>query len=86
MVKKIGLTKPQHISPVLADVLGVSKDKMLSKVEVVERLWKHIKSKKLQDKENKHFINPDDKMAEIFGNGPIKSFGMAKCLKEHFIT
>jgi len=86
MVKKIGSTKSQHLSPVLAEVLGVPKDEMLSKVEVMRRLWNHIKSKKLQDKENKHFVIPDEKIAVLFGKERIKAFGMVKYLKQHLLS
>ena len=45
--------KPLGLSPVVADIIGVSKDAKLSKVESVKKLWTHIKEEKLQDIENK---------------------------------
>ena len=86
MVKKIALSKSQYLSPLLAEVLGVPRDEMLSKVEVMRRLWNHIKSKKLQDTENKHFVIPDEKIARLVGKERIKAFGMVKYLKQHLLT
>lgn len=85
MVKKTGLDKPLGLSPVLAVILGVSKDEKRSRIQVVKGIWEYIKDKKLQDKVNKQFINPDAKMAEIFGKEKVKAFGMVKFLKGHFI-
>ena len=85
MVKKTGLSKPLGLSSVLADIFGVSKDAKLSKVEVVKKLWTHIKDNKLQDMENKRLVTPDVKMIEIFGEEKIKAFGMVKYLKDHLI-
>ena len=85
MVKKTGLDKPLGLSPALAVILGVSKDEKRSRIQVVKGIWIYIKDKGLQDKANKQFINPDSKMAEVFGKEKIKAFGMVKYLKGHFI-
>ena len=79
-----GLTKPIGLSPALADLMGVAKGEMLSRVEVNKRLWAYIKEKNLQAPENKQFFTPDAKMSKIFGKEKIKAFGMAKYLKDHF--
>ena len=83
--KKTGINKPLGLSPALADIMGVSKDEMMSRPKVVKGLWAYIKNKELQDQENKQFFTPDAKMAKIFGKEKIRAFGMAKYLKEHFI-
>ena len=84
--KKTGFNKPLGLSPALADIMGVAKDEKRSRTQVTKGLWAYIKNKELQDKENGQFFTPDAKMSKIFGNEKIKTFGMIKYLKGHFIN
>lgn len=83
MPKGSGLTKPLKISKELATMLDEKESTMLSRPEVVKRVWAMIKEKKLQDPENKQYFKPDKKMQPIFGDEKIRAFGMAKHLKGH---
>ena len=85
MVKKgKGISKPLGLSPALAELVGVGKDKKLSRPQVVKRIWAYIKEKNLQDPDSKLFVIPDAKMAKVFGKEKFKAFGMVKFLKDHF--
>merc|ERR1712083_827600 len=80
MPKGAGLTKPMKLSADLAEVVG---KKEASRAECIKQLWAYIKKNNLQDPENKHFFNPDKKMAKVFGSDRIRAFGMAKFLSAH---
>ncbi len=78
-----GLTKPMTLSPELATIVDAKKDEKLARSEIIKRLWAYLKANNLQDPANKQWFTPDTKMAPVFGKEKIKSFGMAKCLKNH---
>ncbi|MCM0607342.1 MAG: DNA topoisomerase III [Xanthomonadaceae bacterium] len=72
---------PLQPSAALGAVVG---NKALPRTQVVKKLWAYIKSKKLQDKKNKRMINPDDKLAAIFGSSKsVNMFSMMSLLKKH---
>jgi DNA topoisomerase-1 len=52
------------LSEELADLLG---EKELSRPEVVKKIWEYIKKHQLQDPTNKRLIQPDAKLAKVFG-------------------
>jgi len=83
MPKGSGLTKPLNLSAELATLLGEKKGALLSRPEVVKKLWAYIKEKKLQDSDNKQFFLPDKAMQPIFGTEKVRAFGMVKHLKGH---
>jgi len=56
---------------------------MLTRCEIVKRLWFYIRTKNLQDPADKQFFTPDEVMAPVFGTKRIRAFGMAKYLKNH---
>jgi chromatin remodeling complex protein RSC6 len=65
----------------LAEVVGT---KPLPRTEAVKKLWAYIKKHKLQDKKNKRQINPDDKLAKVFGTSKgVNMFSMMTHLKKH---
>ena len=75
-------TMPSYqLSPLLADVVGVSE---LSRGEVTKKVWDYIKAHQLQDPANKRLIRPDALLARVFGSEePIDMFKMAGLLNAH---
>lgn len=68
-----------------SDVLGaIVGSNPLPRTEVVKKLWSYIKKQGLQDKKNKRMINPDDKLAKVFGAAKaMNMFEMMKVLKKN---
>ena len=56
---------PIGLSPELEAVVGKGP---MPRTEVVKKLWVYIKKHKLQDPNAKRMINPDDKLAKVFGS------------------
>lgn len=72
---------PLHPSDALAAIAGFDP---LPRTQFVKKLWAYIKKHGLQDKKQKRMINPDDKLAKIFGGAKsIDMFQMMKHLKKH---
>jgi upstream activation factor subunit UAF30 len=72
--------KALTLSPALAAVVG---DKPLPRTEIVSKLWVYIKSKGLQDKDNKRMINADEKLRAVFGKAQVSMFEMAGLIGKH---
>ncbi|MBN2478957.1 MAG: type I DNA topoisomerase [Parachlamydiales bacterium] len=76
--------KGNVIYSISEDLQKIVKDKELTRSEVLKRLWKYIKSKKLQDSKNKRKINPDANLAKVFGSkDQIDMMQMSKFLSPH---
>ncbi|CAK9250192.1 unnamed protein product [Sphagnum jensenii] len=72
---------PLRPSEALAAVAGSA---ALPRTQFVKKLWGYIKKHGLQDKKKKRMINPDDKLAKVFGSSKsIDMFQMMKHLKKH---
>jgi chromatin remodeling complex protein RSC6 len=75
------LAKPLQPSNELAAVVGSSP---LPRTEVVSKVWDYIKSKKLQNPENKREILADDKLRPVFGGkDKVSMFEMNKHFAQH---
>lgn len=73
--------QPMQISEELAAVVGRGP---LPRTEVTKKLWAYIKAHKCQDTKNKRNINPDDKLAKVFGaKKTINMFEMTKLVSKH---
>lgn len=73
--------KPLNISGELQLVIGKGP---FPRTEVTKKLWAYIKKHKLQDALNKRNINPDEKLAKVFGtNRSISMFEMTKKVSKH---
>lgn len=73
--------KPVHVSDALSEIVGKGP---MPRTEVTKKLWEYIKKKKLQDKENKRNINPDEKLAKVFGSkSSIDMFQMTSKVSKH---
>jgi chromatin remodeling complex protein RSC6 len=72
---------PLRPSEAFAAIVGA---KPLPRTQAVKKLWAYIKKKKLQDKKNRRQINPDDKLAKVFGSSrSMNMFAMMKVLKKN---
>jgi len=75
------LQKPVKPSAELAVVVGTEP---LPRGEVVSKMWEYIKSKNLQNPENKREILSDDTLRPIFhGEDKVTMFDMNKHLSKH---
>ena len=73
--------QPMQISDDLVAVVGKGP---LPRTEVTKKLWAYIKANKCQDTKNKRNINPDDKLAKVFGGKKtINMFEMTKLVSKH---
>ena len=73
--------KPLTVSPDLAAVVG---NGPMPRSEVVKKLWVYIKSKNLQDPENKRNINADENLKKVFGGkATVDMFEMTKLVSKH---
>lgn len=75
-------SQPTHqLSSELADVVG---ETSLSRPEVIKKLWDYIKSHELQDPKNKRLIQPDEKLAKVFGSkNAVDMMKMSGLLNKH---
>ena len=72
---------PLKPSEVLSAIVG---SHPMPRTEIVKKLWAYIKRHGLQDKKNKRMINPDDKLAKVFGAArAMNMFTMMKVLKKN---
>lgn len=79
--KKSKFMQPMQLSEELAAVVGRGP---LPRTEVTKKLWAYIKANKCQDTKNKRNINPDDKLAKVFGGKKaINMFEMTRLVSKH---
>ena len=73
--------KPMNISADLAVVVGKGP---MPRSEVVKKLWVYIKSKNLQDPQNKRNIVADESLKKVFdGKAVVNMFEMTKLVSKH---
>ena len=73
--------KPVQVSEILAEVVGKGP---MARTEVTKKLWDYIKRNNLQDPKNKRNINPDAKLAKVFGSSTaIDMFKMTSKVSKH---
>ena len=73
--------RPVHVSDALAEIVGHGP---MPRTEVTKKLWDYIKKPKLQAKDNKRNIVPDQKLAKVFGSSqPIDMFKMTSKVSKH---
>lgn len=76
-----GLAAPVQPSADLAPITG---DKPIPRSEVTKRVWDYIKSKGLQDQQNRRMINADDNLKKIFnGKKQVSMFEMTALVNKH---
>ena len=78
--KANALQKPLTPSAELAAVVGAG---MLSRGEAVSKVWEHIKSRGLQNPEDRREILADEALRGVFGKDRVTMFEMNKHLARH---
>ncbi len=79
--KKSKFMQPMQVSEELAAIVGRGP---MPRTEVTKKLWAYIKAHKCQDSKNKRNINPDEKLAKVFGGKKaINMFEMTKLVSKH---
>lgn len=74
------LQKPMQPSKELAAVVGAGP---ITRGQVVSKMWDYIKSKNLQNPQNKREILADAVLEPIFGKKKVTMFEMNKHLAQH---
>lgn len=75
--------QPVNVSSDLAAIVGTGP---MPRTEIIKKIWDYIKQNKLQDPTNKRNINPDDKLAKVFGSkDPVDMFQMTKIVSKHIV-
>ncbi|WBH16465.1 SWIB/MDM2 domain-containing protein [Sphingomonas radiodurans] len=75
-----GIHAPVQPSPELGAVVGNDR---LPRSEVISKVWAYIKSKDLQNPENKREILADDNLKKVFGKDKVTMFEMNKYISAH---
>ena len=79
--KPTAFSRPVGVSDALAEIVGPGP---MPRTEVTKKLWDYIKKHKLQDTKNKRNINPDAKLAKVFGSSAtIDMFKMTGKVSKH---
>ncbi|XP_031271960.1 protein TRI1-like [Pistacia vera] len=80
---KKGIMKPVSVSPQLGRFIGANE---ASRVDVVKKVWQHVKLHNLQNPANKREIRCDEKLKSIFnGRDTVGFLEIAKLLSQHFV-
>lgn len=67
-----------------ADLAAVIGSKPLPRSEVTKKVWDYIKSKGLQDQQNKRMINADENLKKVFGGKTqVSMFEMTALVNKH---
>ncbi|MEJ7768984.1 MAG: SWIB/MDM2 domain-containing protein [Chitinophagaceae bacterium] len=76
-----GFMAPLNVSPELAKVVGKGP---YPRTEITKKIWDYIKSKDLQDKNNRRMINADETLKVVFdGKDQVSMFDLAKLVNKH---
>lgn len=79
--KPTAFMEPVGLSAQLEEVVGRGP---MPRSDVTKKLWDYIKKHNLQDRNNKRHINPDAKLAAIFGTRePVDMFQMTSLVSKH---
>jgi DNA topoisomerase I len=82
-LKRKRTVSPSALSPELQEVIGVPE---ATRGEALKGVWAYIKSKDLQDPENKRVIKPDATLGKLFGSSDsIDMFKIAGILSQHIL-
>jgi len=90
--KPSGFTKPSQITPELASFLGVDKNALVARTEVVKFIGEYVRKHKLSHPDTGRIICPDETMAKVFNverdekGKPVNItyFDLQKYISPHF--
>ena len=75
--------KPVRPDDKLAVIVGLGP---LPRTELTKRIWKYIKTHKLQDAKTRTMINADEPMRAVFnGKKQVTMFEMTKLVSKHIL-
>lgn len=81
--KNSAFMQPVNVSADLAAIVGTGP---MPRTEIIKKIWDYIKKNNLQDPTNKRNINPDDKLAKVFGSkNSVDMFQMTKLVSKHIV-
>ena len=81
--KNSAFMQPVNVSADLAAIVGTGP---MPRTEIIKKIWDYIKKNNLQDPTNKRNINPDDKLAKVFGSkNAVDMFQMTKLVSRHIV-
>lgn len=75
-----GIAKPVTPSPELGAIVGAGP---LPRIEIVSKMWDHIKKNNLQNPANKREILADEKLKKVFGGDKATMFELNKHIAKH---
>lgn len=79
--KASAFMRPVQVSEALSTIVGHGP---MPRTEVTKKLWDYIKKHKLQDKNNKRNIIPDEKLAHVLGSSEtIDMFQLTSRISKH---
>ena len=85
--KPSGFAKPTRISDELCKFMEKEEGSQVARTEVTQFVIDYIKSKKLQNPDNRKTIIPDSKLRELLGvkeNDEVTYFNLQKYMNKHF--
>ena len=81
--KNSAFMQPVNVSADLAAIVGTGP---MPRTEIIKKIWDYIKKNNLQEPTNKRNINPDDKLAKVFGSkNAVDMFQMTKLVSKHIV-
>lgn len=79
--KPSAFMKPVQVTETLAEITGPGP---MARTEVTKKVWDYIKKHNLQSKTNRRMIEPDAKLAKVFGSSAaIDMFKMTSKVAKH---
>jgi DNA topoisomerase-3 len=76
-----GLTQQVRPDAALGAVIGGTEPR--TRAEITKQVWDYIKSKGLQDAENRRSINADAKLRAVFGKDQVTMFELPRAIGNH---
>jgi len=88
--KKCGFALPSPVSDDLCEFMGIEKGTHIARTDVTKYLMSYIEENHLENRENKKFILPDEKLSKLLGeeakDKDITHFTIQKYINKHFLT
>ena len=75
-----GLQKPMRLSPDLRNIVGIP---VASRIHLTRLIWRYIKQNRLQDRNDRRYFLPDDRMVRVFGYRRVKCFEINRYFGPH---